>query len=35
MQHNNATQQCNTTMQHNNARKINKLNKEGTLQLYI
>lgn len=29
-----ATQQCNTTMQHNNARKINELNKEKTLQLY-
>ena len=34
MQHNNATQQCNTTMQHNNARKINELNKDKTLQLY-
>ena len=29
-----ATQQCNTTMQHNNAKKNNKLNREETLQLY-
>ena len=34
MQHNNATQQCNTTMQHNNAKENNKLNREETLQLY-
>ena len=34
MQHNNATQQCNTTMQHNNAKKNNKLNRDETLQLY-
>ena len=35
MQHNNATQQCNTTMQHNNViKKNNKTNDVDIIQLY-